>query len=1247
MHNDLIVFYSIFVYQTIKPIPLKKLLFILLLTTSFVQAQNKSLFWEISGNGLTKKSYLYGTMHVNDKVSFHLSDSFFKNLLGSDIVANESNPETWTDLNDLMKNNNNYNLYTKFYTEFYLFPTTKENIKAIFNNDNARFFRSMLSGVEGEQADFQENTVLDMFIFQTGKKYKKRIVGLENAKESILSILQIGDEDAKPKEENKAALMKILKNKNPTEALKEYYREKDIVMLDSIYKLMFSKKAHDALIVNRNKIMSNSIDSIAKTGSLFSAVGAAHLAGNDGMIELLRRKGYTVKPIIDIFTDNGKNQKKTIEAYFPNPNFISSSTKDKMVQMPLNTNAIEENEILGSPDFTNGGAITIKRIPLNYFLKQTDIVYNNKSLDSLFFEKIAGDIIEKKYFEQANYSGYDIKNITKTGNAQHSKFYITPLEIISVSMTGPANYVRQYENEVFDNIKIKAFKNEWEKIKPSKGGFEIEVPSFNLVFGNTIEKGTNIDIQGYDNQEKAYYFLREKTLNDTDLLENSEYEQKQIHYQFYLQQDLDSTNTHYNKIDNSFVSSAKIGERNLKLKTLVAGNKYYLLGTVNASDTNTNRFFNSFLIKPFDYKSKTKILTDSTANYTIEIPEKENENLFLKLKTKQYEAKNTFREVNQFQVFNSQSGKQISLQYYKYHKYEHELPIDSIQNKLKKGFLKQFETNYDEDYYEGEDEAYGNPNSLLNIELYEKKGFSKSLWDKILSDKKDSYEILTENTTFNKDDNSYTINALVSKPDAVQTIKYKAVYKNNTYYLLSTLVEKNYKNEDPFIEKTFNSLALQKDIKKDIAQDKVKLFIEDAKSEKDTIRYSALKSINNLDITKDDFENITNFINTFNFKENETDAITGLVEKLGEIKDERILPFLENYYKKETTKTDVQISILKSISKQKSKTGYKKINQLLEFDLPISDNQYEITSLFYSFESDPENSKELFPEIFQYYSIKEYNKPIIDFCNLLLEKKLISVNKIKAFKKIILTNTKLEYKRVASWNQKNKVNDAALETEEIIDYVEPTESLSDLINYTNLIYNYADDNAVKEIIRKIKKLDIPELNIELARLGIIHNKLSNAEIEEFLKNPRTQFVTINLLLNQNKKDQINFTEEEISKSAVVNFQNLSKNDSISLLEKKIIEKNNQEISFYFYEIKRKNNEIELQKKQLYTIAFINENKKINPLAFKAFNMIFINDEDDLEEKYELIINEFLNANHPRATFEKEKAANEIMLDEEY
>ncbi|KQX09118.1 TraB/GumN family protein [Flavobacterium sp. Root420] len=1226
---------------------MKKLLYISLLITSVLQAQNKSLFWEISGNGLTKNSYLYGTMHVNDKISFHLSDSFFKNLLSSDIVANESNPETWGDLNDLMKNND-FNSYKKFYTEFYLFPTTKENIQTIFINDNAKYFRNMLSGAEGDQADFQEDTVLDMFIFQTGKKYKKKIVGLEDAKESMLSILQIIDEDAKPKEENKLALVKILKNRNPQEVLKEYYREKDIIMLDSVYKLIFSKKAHDALIVNRNKIMTKSIDSIAKTGSLFSAVGAAHLAGNDGIIELLRQKGYTVKPIIDTFSENGKNQKKTIEAYFPNPNFTVSQTKDKMVQLPLYKTTIEENESMGSPDFTNGGAITIKRIPLNYFLKNNIITYNPKSLDSLFFEKIPGDIIEKKYAEQPNFASYDIKNITKTGNAQHSKFYITPLEIISIAMTGPANYVRQYENEVFENIKIKPFKNEWEKIKPLKGGFETEVPSFNFVFGNSVEKGTNIDIQAYDNQEKAYYFLREKTLNDTSFLENSEYEQKQIHYQFYLQQNQDSTATQYNKIENSFVSSSKIGDRNIKLKTFISGNKYYMLGSVNASEANANRFFNSFVLIPFDYKSKSKVLIDSITNYKIEIPEEENENLFLKLNKNQRETKNAFKVVNQYQAFNSETGRKIKLAYHKFPKYERTLSIDSLQRMLKKEFLNQYDEDPQQNYFEAEDESYETATSLLSPELFLKKGFSRSLWDEILADKKDNYEFLSESTTFNKEQNSYTINALISKPNATQSIKYKVLYKNNAYYLLNTLVEKNYKNDDPFIEKAFNSLDFVENIKPDTAEDKVKLFIEDAKSEKDTIRYSALNTIANLDITKNDFEVITNFINTFNFKESETDAITSLLEKIGKIDDERVIPYLEHYYKKESTKTDVQISILKSISYQKSKAAYKKINELLEYDLPISDLQYEIGSLFYTFEKDPENSKELFPEIFQYYSIKEYNKPIISFCNSLLEQKLISVKKLKAFKKIILTNTKLEYKRVASWNQKNKATqEATAKEDEVTFYSESSKSLTDLINYTNLIYNYADDNAVKEILKKIKSLDIPELNIELARLGITHSALNTTEIEGFLNDPKTQFVTINLLLNQNKKDLIHFTDDEIAKSAALNFQNLSKKDSITLLKKQIVEKDNHEISFYFYQIHRKNDETKAVKKQLYTIAFLNENKKINPLAYTTAPIKTINIEEDSEKTYALIINETLNGDHIRASFEKEKEEEELSLGEEY
>jgi len=54
-----------------------------------------SLFWEITGNGLAKPSYLFGTMHVSSKMVFHLSDSFYYAMKNVDAVALELNPDLW------------------------------------------------------------------------------------------------------------------------------------------------------------------------------------------------------------------------------------------------------------------------------------------------------------------------------------------------------------------------------------------------------------------------------------------------------------------------------------------------------------------------------------------------------------------------------------------------------------------------------------------------------------------------------------------------------------------------------------------------------------------------------------------------------------------------------------------------------------------------------------------------------------------------------------------------------------------------------------------------------------------------------------------------------------------------------------------------------------------------------------------------------------------------------------------------
>jgi len=53
---------------------------------------------------------------------------------------------------------------------------------------------------------------------------------------------------------------------------------------------------YDKLIIQRNKSMTSKIESFLKTrGTYFVIVGAAHLLGEKGVIQLLKKKGYTVE----------------------------------------------------------------------------------------------------------------------------------------------------------------------------------------------------------------------------------------------------------------------------------------------------------------------------------------------------------------------------------------------------------------------------------------------------------------------------------------------------------------------------------------------------------------------------------------------------------------------------------------------------------------------------------------------------------------------------------------------------------------------------------------------------------------------------------------------------------------------------------------------------------------------------------------------------------------------------------------
>ena len=73
--------------------------------------------------------------------------------------------------------------------------------------------------------------------------------------------------------------------------------------LDSIFKLMqdpelsFTPEEMNRLVNNRNHNWSQQLKDILPQQPTFIVVGGGHLPGSNGLIELLRKQGFTVTPV--------------------------------------------------------------------------------------------------------------------------------------------------------------------------------------------------------------------------------------------------------------------------------------------------------------------------------------------------------------------------------------------------------------------------------------------------------------------------------------------------------------------------------------------------------------------------------------------------------------------------------------------------------------------------------------------------------------------------------------------------------------------------------------------------------------------------------------------------------------------------------------------------------------------------------------------------------------------------------------
>jgi uncharacterized protein YbaP (TraB family) len=275
-----------------------------------------SLLWEITGNGLKKPSYLFGTMHVSSKMAFHLSDSFYyaKNV---DAVALELNPDVWQgQMSSMDKMKINYAGYIKSFRGNYLTENSfrinnyDDELKLAMSTEPA-VVNSLLYRSYKPREDFEEDTFLDLYIFQTGKKLGKRGTGVEDYYETEKIVMQAyGDMAAEKKKRNVDTDGESMRD--IADKIQDAYKRGDLDLMDSLDNMMEQSTAfREKFLYLRNEIQANSIDSIIKKSALFVGVGSAHLPGSRGVIELLRKKGYMLRPVK--MADRDATQKEAID----------------------------------------------------------------------------------------------------------------------------------------------------------------------------------------------------------------------------------------------------------------------------------------------------------------------------------------------------------------------------------------------------------------------------------------------------------------------------------------------------------------------------------------------------------------------------------------------------------------------------------------------------------------------------------------------------------------------------------------------------------------------------------------------------------------------------------------------------------------------------------------------------------------------------------------------------------------------
>jgi len=263
--------------------------------------KDQSLLWRISGKHLAKPSYLFGTIHLICVDDYLWTPKMKESLAKSDKICFEMNlndPNVMVQAALGLMDTSGKTLKDYFTPEQY--TILKNYLKDSAGLDISLFEQMKpiaLQSIIGTTGLNCDNPIsYEDSIMKTGLKDNKEITGLEEPAEQI-NVLESIPVDTVVKQ-----LLDDIKNNNTNDSeywkLISAYKRQD---LPALYELISSSKElgddMGVFLNDRNKKWIPRIAGKMQQSSIFFAVGAGHLWGKDGVINLLRKDGYKVEPM--------------------------------------------------------------------------------------------------------------------------------------------------------------------------------------------------------------------------------------------------------------------------------------------------------------------------------------------------------------------------------------------------------------------------------------------------------------------------------------------------------------------------------------------------------------------------------------------------------------------------------------------------------------------------------------------------------------------------------------------------------------------------------------------------------------------------------------------------------------------------------------------------------------------------------------------------------------------------------------